>query len=516
MPATITVYGGAGTVGGNKVLLEDQDTSVMFDFGTSFDARFKYFEQFLVPRSRTGLLDLIHMGLLPPLRGLYRSDLDDSGRRILERAQRYPHYRDCRLDAVLLSHAHIDHCGYISFLDPSIPILSTAMTAYLCKAIQDCGAYQFEGEMCYAVPKGLDDEGTVGAVRPKVAPFIRRPYFLTDAAPPDPRHLWDLPPTGRRGRYFPPHSLGLRDRVGPLRLRYFPVDHSIHGAAAMAVETSAGWVVYTGDLRLHGKAGHSTLAFVEEAAQLRPVALVCEGTNVERGPGPTEDEVFEACLEEVRKAESQFVVADFGARNIERLLTFLEIARLTDRRLVIMDKDAYLLAAMQAVDPTIPTPASEPLMRVYRRTLREPRTWVENVRDWFPDQVTSSEVHRNPGAFIVCMSFFDVPELIDIDPSSGIWVYSSSEPHNEEQQFELWRLGNWLDHFHIVPFGLTESPSRFHASGHISGMELFDLVRRIAPARIIPVHTTAPERFRTELTEGLTVAVPEVGVSIPL
>jgi ribonuclease J len=284
----------------------------------------------------------------------------------------------------------------------------------------------------------------------------------------------------------------------------------------MAVETSAGWIVYTGDLRLHGKTGHTTRAFVEEAARLKPVALVCEGTNVERGPGPTEDAVFEACLEEVRKAESQFVVADFGARNVERLLTFLEIARLTDRRLVIMDKDAYLLAAMQSVDPAIPTPTSEPRMGVYRRSLREPRTWVENVRTWFRAQVTSGEVHGNPGAFILCMSFFDVTELIDIDPSAGIWIYSSSEPHNEEQQFELWRLHNWLEYFHLTPFGLTESPSPFHASGHISGPELFDLIRSIAPARVVPVHTTAPEKFQIGLGGDFTVTIGGIGTTISL
>jgi len=42
------------------------------------------------------------------------------------------------------------------------------MTAYLAKAIQDCGAHQFEGEMCYTVPKvaGAGDEGTIGAGNP--------------------------------------------------------------------------------------------------------------------------------------------------------------------------------------------------------------------------------------------------------------------------------------------------------------------------------------------------------------
>ncbi len=49
LPTTITVYDGAKTIGGNKILLEDGDAAVFLDFGTSFDARNRYFEEFLMP-----------------------------------------------------------------------------------------------------------------------------------------------------------------------------------------------------------------------------------------------------------------------------------------------------------------------------------------------------------------------------------------------------------------------------------------------------------------------------------
>jgi len=516
MTAHVTVYDGANSIGGNKILLEDGDTAVFLDFGTPFHSRGLYFEEFLAPRSRTGLLDLIQMGLLPPLAGVYRTDLEDLEGRAEERAKRYPHYRRIKADAVLLSHAHMDHCGYISFLSTDIPIVCSVMTAYLSKAIQDAGAHQFEGEMCYVTPKIPEKEGTIGAGRAKDFPYMRRPYLLADKLPEDPSDFWNLSPSAKRGRHFPKNQLKTADRIGGLRFRFLPVDHSIYGAAAIAIETSAGWVVYTGDLRRHGRHGGSTEILVNQARALNPVALVCEGTNIDREPGPTEEEVYESCLQAVEEAEGEFVVADFGPRNVERLLTFLEITRFTGRRLAITDKDAYLLTAMHAADPAIPTPTTDQNIVVYRRALLRPDRWVEYVREWYPYQVTAADVGAHPGDYIVCFSFFDTSELVDLDPKGGRWIYSASEPHDEEQQFEITRLRNWLDRFHLSPLGLGDAPSPYHSSGHISGPELRDLIREISPRMVIPVHTTNPRRFVEILRGGIDIRLPTIGAPITL
>lgn len=516
MAVTLTVYDGTNTIGGNKILLEDRGTAVFLDFGMSFATRALYFEEFLAPRSRTGLLDPIDMRLIPPLRGIYRSDMEDPAGRVWERARRVPYYRETRADAVLLSHAHMDHVGYISFLDTDIPIISSVMTAYLAKAIQDCGADRFENEMSYAVPRIAGKDGTVSAAPPKDFPYLRRPYLLADNLPDDGGEFWNLSPATKRGRHFPRRKLTTADSVGNLRLRYFPVDHSIYGADAIAVETSAGWVVYTGDLRRHGRNKALTEAFIREANALKPIALISEGTNIDRGPGATEKEAFDSCLQAVKEAEGEFVVADFGPRNVERLLAFLEISGRTNRRLAITDKDAYLLTAMHAADPTIPTPATDTRMVVYRRALLKPDNWVNEVREWYPDQVIAADVGKHPGDYIVCFSFFDITELIDIDPKRGSWIYSSSEPHDEEQIFEMERLKHWLTRYNLKPIGLTEGPSPYHSSGHISGPELAELIRQIAPKRLIPVHTLYPDRFLTFSRDSIDVKLPEPGIPIQL
>jgi hypothetical protein len=64
----IAVFGGAGEIGGNRILLSWDDAAWMLDFGTCFAATSRYFEEFVKPRGATlGLRDYLRMGLLPPL-----------------------------------------------------------------------------------------------------------------------------------------------------------------------------------------------------------------------------------------------------------------------------------------------------------------------------------------------------------------------------------------------------------------------------------------------------------------
>jgi hypothetical protein len=74
---SVTVYGGApGEIGGNRILLECADRRWLLDFGMGFGAVGRFFEEFVQPRGATlGLRDYLRMGLIPPLEGLYRSDL---------------------------------------------------------------------------------------------------------------------------------------------------------------------------------------------------------------------------------------------------------------------------------------------------------------------------------------------------------------------------------------------------------------------------------------------------------
>ena len=51
MPPTITCYGAAGKIGGNKILLEDGDARILLDFGIDFDRSGMYFNEMLRPRA---------------------------------------------------------------------------------------------------------------------------------------------------------------------------------------------------------------------------------------------------------------------------------------------------------------------------------------------------------------------------------------------------------------------------------------------------------------------------------
>ncbi|MDD5094168.1 MAG: MBL fold metallo-hydrolase RNA specificity domain-containing protein [Dehalococcoidia bacterium] len=513
---SITGYGGVGEIGGNKVLLEDQDTRLFFDFGFPFKKRARYFDENLNPRPGAGLLDLLEMGLLPPLKGIYREDLAKEN--LWQKFIPSPQFRKLNVDGVLLTHAHADHSGYISFLKDDIPIYTTIMTAFISKAMQDSTPPNFEREVCYSMPKGtkkgyLRSQGTY---KPRPFVFMNCPALSEEA-----QDFWYSSPTRKTPLGTQPYRC-MPEKIGKLKLQAFPVDHSIPGAAAFAVETSAGWVGYTGDLRFHGRACRQTEQFVEEMHRLAPHVLLCEGTRLKEERGATEEEVFENCLKVVNQAKG-LVIADFGARNVERLITFYNIAKQTQRKLVIMGKDAYLLDAMHLASERVPSIGYSTDVLIYKDFKSRVSSWEGAIHRRYEDKIiTPPYVRENAGDLILCFSFWDSLDLIDIaPPPGGTYIYSASEVFDEEGAMDMRRLANWIDHFGMKAIGLPreelnwaipENERGYHSSGHACGTDLLDLIRRINPRILVPIHTEDPDYFIRNLKDtGIEIRVPVEG-----
>jgi ribonuclease J len=503
----ITVLDGAGCIGGNKILLSTDGHNLMLDFGLNYGEFGRYFDGFMQPRSSRGLRDFLELGLVPDL-DLYRPDLAtcDIAPRLEGRL---------KLDAVYISHAHMDHMGLVGLIDERVPLLCGQTTAALVKGLKDSGNRGVGVECGYIVPREPKNKGmNVESDRKRA---VGRDLYL----PAKPSHafteFWGTLPNKKDlkvGEIATSDGLAMATEI-------FPVDHSVYGASAISIETAAGPIVYTGDLRLHGLGKELTDSFISKARALSPHALIVEGTraNREKDEDVSEEDVRGNCLAAVEE-EKGFVLADFGPRNFERLDTFLDIAETTGRELVVTSSDAYFLRALEAADPHGRLEKVKGFVPLHDEKGSNKKVREENwVRGTTPQEIAAS-----PGQYILCFSLTDLANLIDIQPKGGLYVYSNSEAFAEEQEFGFERLHGWLKRYGIGTAGLTmnkegdrmvpEFHKGYHASGHASAGDLMDLVRRIDPEVVIPVHTTAPEAFQQ--LEGVRVMIPARGRPIEL
>ena len=518
----LIVFDGSHCIGGNKIYLSADGTGVFFDFGLNYSTRSRFFDEFLRPRSAFGLVDYLTTGLLPPIPGVYRDDLVPPDVNLWDQCYRED-FKDVKPQAVLLSHAHSDHLQMVSFLTTQIPIHSSLPSAIIAKARQDTSHGGVDSETTSVVPKEAW-EGLLRSKHYRAAPAMGREFMVAGVGrvADHVQEFWASPSSSRALQAVPLQVH--RGRVGALNTRFFPVDHSIPGSGAWAVETSEGWVVYTGDLRMHGSRKCETLAFIAEAARLKPLALICEGTHVENEWIMSEAAVYENARLAVELSK-RLVIADFSLSNIERLWIFHQVAIDTRRQLVITFKDAYLLEALSQIVPDVPSPLASPHLRIYGSNKVTLAGWERVLAEKFGAKIVqANEIHRSQREFILCFGYYDLPNLVDIAPRAGHYIHSSSEPFSEQMTLNQERHQAWLKHFNIENLGhaaqKNQLRSSFHSSGHLTGSELVNLVEQIRPRYLIPIHTEKPNKIRqmVQARMGKTVQIilPKVGQPLVL
>jgi ribonuclease J len=492
---SITIYDGANTIGGTKIFIEEKGKGIFLDFGMNFKKYGQYFQEFLKDRPSRGIYDLIQLDLIPKL-NIYRKslippDLDVSS------------FPTLNIEAVLLSHAHMDHYGNIGLLNTEIPIITSPTAFALVKGMADSSRLSPQLEVAFFCKKttGLSDK-TIKAISGayQTRKLISTQKYSDTFESFMTTNLKNAP--NKDGTLKTLENSGLSDLTNnptQFEVKPFPVDHSIFGATGYLLSSDIT-IAYTGDFRLHGKNANKSKKFINNAKDAS--VLIIEGTRATREDlDESEEEVYEKCLKVTDKAKG-IVVADFSARNFERLEIFKKIATKVGRNIVIPAKQAYLLKSLEQVDKIDRT--SDIL--IYSEYKSSKSYWEENFLKNQLRYIDPTEIAKAPDKYILCFSLYEIKHLLDIKPQNGTYIYSSSEAFQEESEFDFIRLNNWLKHFEFNVNGFEilsengrvkpEFTKGFHASGHASKSDLLWAIETIDPEYIIPVHTENPTWFK--------------------
>jgi len=419
----------------------------------SFGRREKYFEEFLTPRSANGIGDFLELNLIPNIEGIYREDL-------LEHQKIKP--KAPEVQAVLLSHAHADHANYISFLHRDIPVYCGKTCKYILEAVKEQSRREIESEV-------LD--------------FKKRPVY---------KSCRKDPPVKRTFHTF---RTGDKIKIDDLEIEPVHTDHSVPGAYGFIIHTSEGAVIYTGDLRRHGRHKHLTEDFIDKSKEVKPTAMITEGTRIDSGKTyESEEKVFNKSKKNLEKNKKLSVV-DFNFKDVDRFTTFYNISKALDRKLVISFKHACYLERYHK-DKKLKSPDSRDDNIVILKPKRLTGTYIDDdYTDYYikkrldyPNIKTSEEIRKNAQDYIVVLNFWYLNMLIDLKPNNGMYIHSLSEPFNEEMEISYERMINWIMHFDM---NFLQS----HCSGHINGADLKSMIETINPKKLYPIHTEKPNLF---------------------
>lgn len=447
---SLTFYGGLNEIGGNKILLEDKKSRIFLDFGQSFSLLDDYF----VPESY--LTPRERFGLKDYFEFGLMPPLEGLYNEEALAHTRLEYQKEPKFDAILITHAHNDHVAHLKYVHPDIPIYMGEATKRILESTAETTRQKFWGE-----------ESDIRTFR-----------------------------------------TGQELSIGDIKATPVHVDHSVPGAYGFVIETGEGNVAYSGDLRAHGRRPDLTEDFLKKAEGSDPRALLIEGTRVARTEtrkNHTEEFVHEQSLAVAAEQEG-LVLAMRYPKDLDRMQTFYEIAKESGRTLVISLKTAHLMEALAEDEALrLPKPFGDKHIAVYERKLKNYPAWQKDRLDAC---VQADWVHENQRNLIFELDFYYFGELVDVQPARGACIHSMSEPFEEDPMSQIGDevLRNWLAHF-----GMDHH--QLHASGHASKPEIMRMIGRVAPKRVFPIHTHAPELFSEA---GVEVGLPPRGGRIKL
>jgi len=297
-------------------------------------------------------------------------------------------------------------------------------------------------------------------------------------------------------------------KLGPFKITFIKVSHSIPDAVALAIETPIGTIVHTGDFKIDftpidGQVtDFYTLAALGEKGVL---ALMADSTNAEKKGYTKSEKTVGKNVEDIfMETKSRIIVASF-ASNVHRLQQIFDAARKVGRKVAVLGRSmenitavaiqlGYLKVAKgQLVDiNTILKLPKEKVCIISTGSQGEPMSALSRI---------ATKVHNK----------------IEIAPDDTVMISAMAIPGNEKYISKL------IDHLMKMGANVVYGKAfDIHVSGHASEEDLKLMMSLLKPKYFIPVHgeyrmLVAHKNIAIQMgIPKQNIVIPENGVIIGL
>ncbi len=285
--------------------------------------------------------------------------------------------------------------------------------------------------------------------------------------------------------------------LGPFSMEMVHMTHSIPDSSAVALGTSLGTVLITGDYKFDQTPVDGPPADVSRLAELgrEGVLLLCgDSTNVDRSGFSTSESVVGPHLEDVfAHCEGRIVVTSF-ASNIHRVQQVVDAAAALDRKVALVGRSMRKNVGIGRTLGHIEIPDG---------LLVGPR----EIED-FPDErvvIISTGSQGEPLSALRRMAYRDHRQ-VQLHRGDTVVFSATPIPGNERAVNEtIDRL------YHIGCEVVTTADAPVHASGHGYAEEIKLMLNLVKPRYVMPFHGDFKRlRLHAQLAEAVGVAPEDI------